>query len=37
MPASTLHVIENVGHCPHLSEPGASAAAMCAFLEPLKL
>lgn len=37
MPASTLHIIENVGHCPHLSSPGASAAAMCAFLEPLSL
>ncbi|MFL9901209.1 alpha/beta hydrolase [Paraburkholderia fungorum] len=35
MPASTLHIIENVGHCPHLSSPGASAAAMRAFLEPL--
>jgi len=37
MPASSLHIIENVGHCPHLSSPSASAAAMCAFLEPLSL
>ena len=37
MPRSTLHVIDNVGHCPHLSSPSASAAAMCAFLEPLSL
>ncbi|MFL9910238.1 alpha/beta fold hydrolase [Paraburkholderia sp. RL17-337-BIB-A] len=37
MPASTLHIIENVGHCPHLSSPGASAAAMHAFLVPLSL
>ncbi|NMM00564.1 alpha/beta hydrolase [Paraburkholderia sp. RP-4-7] len=37
MPASTLHIIENVGHCPHLSAPGASAAAMRAFLEPMSL
>lgn len=35
MPGSTLHLIENVGHCPHLSSPGASAAAMNAFLEPM--
>jgi sigma-B regulation protein RsbQ len=37
MPHSTLHVIENVGHCPHLSSPGASSAAMNAFLGPLSL
>jgi sigma-B regulation protein RsbQ len=37
MPRSTLHVIENVGHCPHLSSPGASSAAMNAFLGPLSL
>jgi sigma-B regulation protein RsbQ len=35
MPHSTLHVIENVGHCPHLSSPGASSAAMSTFLAPL--
>ena len=32
LPDATLSVIENVGHCPHLSAPGASAAAMDAFL-----
>ncbi|CAE6727785.1 alpha/beta fold hydrolase [Paraburkholderia nemoris] len=37
MPASTLHIIENVGHCPHLSSPSASAAAMRTFLEPMSL
>jgi sigma-B regulation protein RsbQ len=35
IPNSTLHVIENVGHCPHLSAPSASAAAMEAFLAKL--
>jgi sigma-B regulation protein RsbQ len=35
MPASTLHIIDNVGHCPHLSSPGASVAAMNAFLGPM--
>jgi sigma-B regulation protein RsbQ len=29
---SMLRVIENVGHCPHLSAPSASAAAMEEFL-----
>lgn len=29
---STLRIIENVGHCPHLSAPGASVAAMEEFL-----
>ncbi|ASW01009.1 alpha/beta fold hydrolase [Paraburkholderia aromaticivorans] len=37
MPGSTLHLIENVGHCPHLSSPGASAAAMNEFLGPMRL
>jgi sigma-B regulation protein RsbQ len=32
MPNATLRVIQNVGHCPHLSEPEASAQAMNAFL-----
>jgi sigma-B regulation protein RsbQ len=32
MPSSTLRIIENVGHCPHLSAPGASVDAMEAFL-----
>ncbi|MDB6062735.1 MAG: sigma factor sigB regulation protein rsbQ [Verrucomicrobiaceae bacterium] len=33
MPLSTLTVIENVGHCPHLSAPHVSIAAMEAFLQ----
>jgi sigma-B regulation protein RsbQ len=32
IPNSTLRVIDNVGHCPHLSAPGASVAAMERFL-----
>jgi len=32
LPRSTLAIIDNVGHCPHLSAPSASAAAMDAFL-----
>ena len=32
LPHSTLNVIDNVGHCPHLSSPGPVAAAMDAFL-----
>jgi sigma-B regulation protein RsbQ len=32
MPRSTLKVVENVGHCPHLSSPSACADAMDAFL-----
>ena len=32
LPASTLQIIENVGHCPHLSAPGASASAIEEFL-----
>jgi sigma-B regulation protein RsbQ len=32
LPHSTLSIIDNVGHCPHLSSPGASAAAIDAFL-----
>lgn len=32
MPNATLKVIENVGHCPHLSAPSASIAAMNDFL-----
>lgn len=35
LPQSTLKVIRNVGHCPHLSAPGACAAAMNGFLETL--
>lgn len=32
IPNSTLEIIENVGHCPHLSSPSASVAAMETFL-----
>jgi sigma-B regulation protein RsbQ len=35
IPNSTLRVIDNVGHCPHLSAPGASAEAMEQFLAGL--
>lgn len=37
MPGTTLHLIDNIGHCPHLSSPEASAAAMSAFLGPTSL
>ena len=32
MPRATLAVIDNVGHCPHLSAPSVSASAIDAFL-----
>jgi sigma-B regulation protein RsbQ len=32
MPNSTLTLIDNVGHCPHLSAPSPCASAMTAFL-----
>jgi sigma-B regulation protein RsbQ len=32
LPHSTLSIIANVGHCPHLSSPGPSTAAIDAFL-----
>ena len=35
IPNCTLRVIENVGHCPHLSAPSASADAMEQFLRAL--
>lgn len=35
IPRSTLRIIENVGHCPHLSAPSASVAAMEEFLAGL--
>ena len=35
LPNCTLTVIENVGHCPHLSAPSASATAMEQFLARL--
>jgi sigma-B regulation protein RsbQ len=34
---SKLCMIENVGHCPHLSEPSASSSAMNEFLTRLEL
>jgi sigma-B regulation protein RsbQ len=33
LPASTLHIIENVGHCPHMSAPTESSRAIDRFLE----
>ena len=35
IPNATLAVIENVGHCPHLSAPGASVDAIETFLAHL--
>jgi len=35
LPCSTLAMIDNVGHCPHLSAPSASMLAMEAFLGSL--
>jgi sigma-B regulation protein RsbQ len=35
IPNSTLKLIDNVGHCPHLSAPGASVAATEEFLARL--
>ena len=32
LPDSVLTIIDNVGHCPHMSEPTASSAAINAFL-----
>ncbi|GGX73468.1 alpha/beta fold hydrolase [Massilia dura] len=32
LPNSTLHVIDNVGHCPHMSAPNESSRAIEAFL-----
>jgi sigma-B regulation protein RsbQ len=32
LPRSTLSIIDNVGHCPHLSSPGPVATAIDAFL-----
>ncbi|CAN7521305.1 alpha/beta fold hydrolase [Acidovorax sp. LjRoot194] len=34
---SSLRIIENVGHCPHLSQPSASTKAMDEFLRELGL
>ena len=35
LPNGTLRIIDNVGHCPHLSAPSASEAAMKQFLAGL--
>ena len=35
LPGSTLALIDNVGHCPHMSAPGASTEAIEAFLAGL--
>ena len=35
MPRATLRIIENHGHCPHMSAPAASARAMDEFLQQL--
>ena len=37
IPGSTLSVVDNVGHCPHLSAPCASVDAIKAFLRQLGL
>jgi len=34
LPNSTYCLVDNVGHCPHMSAPQACAAAMDAFLAP---
>jgi sigma-B regulation protein RsbQ len=36
MPRSTLRIIENVGHCPHLSAPDACTQAMIEFVGSLE-
>jgi sigma-B regulation protein RsbQ len=33
LPNATLRIVENVGHCPHLSQPGACAQAIDEFLK----
>jgi len=37
LPHGTLSVIDNVGHCPHLSSPSVSAGAIDAFLAKERL
>lgn len=34
LPNSTLCLIDNIGHCPHMSSPTACSQAMDAFLQP---
>jgi sigma-B regulation protein RsbQ len=36
IPNCTLRLIENVGHCPHLSAPSASASAIEQFISELQ-
>lgn len=33
LPRSTLNIIDNVGHCPHLSNPGVTVSAIEKFLQ----
>ncbi|HSV84330.1 MAG TPA: alpha/beta hydrolase [Ramlibacter sp.] len=35
IPDCTLRIVDNIGHCPHLSAPGATIAAMEEFLRTL--
>ena len=37
LPSATLRIIDNVGHCPHLSAPCASMAAIDEFLASLQM
>ena len=37
LPHSRLHVVDNVGHCPHMSAPDASYRAIRHFLDDLSL
>lgn len=34
LPNSVFHLVDNVGHCPHMSAPAACAEAMDDFLKP---
>jgi sigma-B regulation protein RsbQ len=36
LPRGTLRLIQNVGHCPHLSAPAESIDAMDDFLDALQ-
>jgi len=37
LPRSSLQVVENIGHCPHMSAPDASYRAIRGFLDGLRL
>ena len=37
MPRAKLALIDNVGHCPHMSAPAACTEAMVAFLADIQL